>query len=98
MQKSSRSDVNICRLTESREIGQYHDEMNTFLPVPPYPVLLPNEHLTNKLSSSTNSGESAEKYSDGHLRYLLIGCTWAAAEKKMLQKKNAHSLTSLFVE
>jgi len=34
MQKVSRSDVNICRLIESREIGQYHNEMSTFLPVP----------------------------------------------------------------
>lgn len=64
----------------------------------PQPLLLPNEPLTDKLGSSTNSWENAEKYSDGHLRYLLIDCTWAAVENKMLQKKNTHSLTSLFVE
>lgn len=98
MQKSSRSDVNICRLTESREMGQYHDKKTTFFSCSPQPVLLQNEHLTNKLGSSTNSGENAEEYSDGHLRYVLIDCTWAAAENKMLQKKNTNSLTSLFVE
>lgn len=56
MQESSRSDVNICKLTENREIEsismkQAHSSLSS--PI----FLLLNKHLTNKLSLSTNSEE-----------------------------------------
>lgn len=59
MRESSRSDVNVCKLTESREmesIAMKQVLSSLFSPV----FLLPNKHLTNKLSLSTNSGESTK--------------------------------------